>query len=115
MLIIVEPTCTSLSPLGLEDQSIKDEQISSAGNIYNGHVATQVRLNIGKGWCVQGVAHSYLAIDFNQLITVSMIATQGTESNGTELFVPRYRIQFGYNGKDWFNYTVDQNPQVRKS
>ena len=100
--------------MGLEEKSdITDKRISSHGDIYKDHNATEVRLIGGKGWCVLNRSQPHLTVDFNSMVTISTISTQGVDDNGTSMFAPSYRIQFSYEGNVWYEYKAKTGETVR--
>ena len=73
-----------------------------------------MRLDSGKGWCsLNNESQPQLIIDFNNIVTISKIGTQGISSNGTSIFASKYRVQFGYNGNDWYDYKAKDGKVVR--
>ena len=98
--------------MGLVTSGIKDVKITSGGTIYEDYNATEINLRTGKGWCATNESHPFLIIDFNSMVTVSKIATQGIDHNGTKLFTSKYRLQFGYTESDWYDYKAEGTPLV---
>ena len=99
--------------MGLQDFEVTDRQINGSGTIYKDYGATEVRLNAGKGWCALNESPPHLVIDFSKMVTISKIATQGVDSNGTSIFTSKFRVQFGYMGSDWYNYKTKDGQMVR--
>ena len=97
-------------PLGLENGSISDTQISATSYykyFYVGHGRSQhlepryARLNNQFAWCCPSSGkENYLTIDLKGVVNISGIATQGLEGI-SDYFVTSYRIVYGTDGKQW--------------
>ena len=58
-------------------------------------------------WCSSSVSlHQYLQADFNQIVTVTGVATQGDGQRDN--WVTNYLIRYGYDGKTWISYETGQ-------
>ena len=59
------------------------------------------------GWCSSSVSlPQYLQADFNKIVTVTGVATQGDARRDN--WVTSYLIRFGYDGKTWISYGAGQ-------
>ena len=60
------------------------------------------------GWCSSSVSRlpQYLQADFNQIVTVTGVATQGDARRDNR--VTSYLIGYGYDGKTWISYGAGQ-------
>ena len=108
------------SPLGLQDGRIKDNQLSATsyrsymyisrlGRSYNLE-AKHGRLNNKLAWCGLGPYRdirpvSYFQVDFDEVLRVTGLATQGME-NMNSYFVKTYKVKFSLNGREWFDYST---------
>ena len=71
------------------------------------HIASYSRLYGTDGWCSSSPSlPQYLQADFNQIVTVTGVATQG--DNKTDNRVTSYLIRYGYDGKTWISYGAGQ-------
>ena len=59
------------------------------------------------GWCSSSVSlPQYLQADFNQIVTVTGVATQGDARRNN--WVTSYLIRYGYDDKTWISYGAGQ-------
>ena len=73
---------------------------SSEVSSYRAHFS---RLYDGPGWCSSSVSlPQYLQADFNQIVTVTGVATQGDAQRNN--WVTSYLIRYGYDKKTWTSY-----------
>ncbi|KAM4699723.1 coagulation factor V [Discoglossus pictus] len=101
------------TPLGLESNIIKDEQITASSYksswIYSSWKPSLARLNMpGRVNAWQAKSNNnqqWLQIDFLKTKRISGIVTQGASSFPSEMFVKSYAILYSDNGKDWKPYT----------
>ena len=69
--------------------------------------ASYSRLYGTHGWCSSSVSlPQYLQADFNKVVTVTGVATQG--DNRRDNRVASYLIRYGYDGKTWISYGAGQ-------
>ncbi|XP_053313463.1 coagulation factor V [Spea bombifrons] len=109
------------SPLGMENNMIKDEQITASSyksswyssswkpslarlNKYGSVNAWQAKANNNQQW---------LQIDLLQTKRVTGIITQGAKSMTTEMYLKSYGVQYSENGRDWKPY-IDQSNSMEK-
>ena len=78
---------------------------SSEDSIYRADFS---RLYGTHGWCSSSVSRlpQYLQADFNQIVTVTGVATQGDGQRNN--WVTSYLIRYGYDGKTWISYGTGQ-------
>ena len=84
----------------------RDFTITSSSEL-SSHRAAYSRLYGTDGWCSSSASlPQYLQADFNQIVTVTGVATQGdTQRNN---WVTSYLIRYGYDGKTWISYGAGQ-------
>ena len=69
--------------------------------------ASYSRLYGTDGWCSSSVSlPQYLQADFNKIVTVTGVATQGDALRNNR--VTSYLIRYGYDGKTWISYGAGQ-------
>ncbi|CAH2220387.1 coagulation factor V [Pelobates cultripes] len=107
-------------PLGMENNLIKDEQITASSykqSWYKSWKPTLARLNnqgsVNAWQAKSNNNQQWLQINFLQTKKITAIATQGVKSLGTEMFVKTYTIHYSENGKDWIPY-MDQSISMEK-
>ena len=94
-------------------ESFKNERFQTtdftitASSDVSSHRAYYSRLYGTHGWCSSSVSlPQYLQADFNKIVTVTGVATQG--DNRRDNWVTSYLIRFGYDGKTWISYGTGQ-------
>lgn len=90
-------------PLGMENGTILDSQISASSVFDPNHAAQQARLHFkaGRGkagsWSAEKNDNSqWLQVDLHQTTRVTEIATQGR--NAYKQWVTQYKLQYGEDG-----------------
>ena len=79
----------------------------TASSEYGGYKADFSHLYGIRGWCCSSASlPQYLQADFNQIVTVTGVATQGDAQRNN--WVTSYLIRYGYDGKTWFSYGAGQ-------
>ncbi|XP_031554877.1 uncharacterized protein LOC116291804 isoform X2 [Actinia tenebrosa] len=107
-------------PLGMQDGTIKDEQLSSSSDYSMYHSAARGRLGntpkqngFAGAWCT-GTKHidraQYLQIDLGQRRRVCRVATQGMPEFPT--WVKEYTLEFSNNGHIWADYTEEGHEKL---
>ena len=87
-------------------QPTRDFVITASSEL-SGNRASYSRLYGTNGWCSSSVSlPQYLQADFNQIVTVAGVATQG-DARGDN-WVTNYLIRYGYDGKTWISYGAGQ-------
>ena len=94
-------------------ESFKNERFQkrnftiTASSELSGHVASYSRLYGTDSWCSSSPSlPQYLQADFNQIVTVTGVATQGDAQRDN--WVTNYLIRYGYDGKTWISYETGQ-------
>ena len=94
-------------------ESFKNERFQSrdftitASSQLSTHNATYSRLYGTDGWCSSSASlPQYLQADFNKIVTVTGVATQGDAKRNN--WVTSYLIRYGYDGKTWISYGAGQ-------
>ena len=103
-------------PLGMENDKIKNSQITVSSTFRSSNSGTSARLhrNIRDwgAWCPNMTTtgkeniyyDQYIQIDLLHLTTITKVATQGREYfSGTE-FVKTYQISYSYDNRNWMYY-----------
>ncbi|XP_031574102.1 EGF-like repeat and discoidin I-like domain-containing protein 3 [Actinia tenebrosa] len=105
------------NPLGMEDRTILDSQITASSTYYNNHpffAPSAARLNnqhvdsvtIG-AWTAGGSQRGeYIQVDLGRVKMVTKIATQGRPRHSHE-WVTEYSVSYSNNTMDWKNYYGD--------
>ena len=87
-------------------QTTRDFTITASSEL-SSHNATYSRLYGTHGWCSSSASlPQYLQADFNQIVTVTGVATQGDAQRNN--WVTSYLIRYGYDGKTWISYGAGQ-------
>ena len=87
-------------------QTTREFTITASSEI-NSYRADYSRLYGTHGWCSSSVSlPQYLQADFNQIVTVTGVATQGDAQRNNR--VTSYLIRYGYDGKTWISYGAGQ-------
>ena len=94
-------------------ESFKNERFQTrnftitASSELSSHKATYGRLYGTDGWCSSSPSlPQYLQADFNKIVTVTGVATQGDATRDN--WVTNYLIRYGYDGKTWISYETGQ-------
>uniref|UniRef100_A0A0N4ZW15 Discoidin domain-containing receptor 2 n=1 Tax=Parastrongyloides trichosuri TaxID=131310 RepID=A0A0N4ZW15_PARTI len=104
--------CT-ISPLGMENGDIKDDQLSASSQYDEDSVgpkSSRIRSSYeGGAWCPKNYimrdSYEFLQVDLKGLFIISAIETQGRYSNGTgREFSSHYNIDYMRNGSRWIRY-----------
>lgn len=105
-LEVVNFTCTQ--PLGMENGRIPDKAITSGISV-NYHQPPNARLNSpGPGWAPQSLIGNdiYLQVDFQDVILLTAVATQGSSFQGGS-WLQAYFLQYSSDGRKWTYYKGD--------
>ena len=87
-------------------QTTRDFRITASSEL-SSHNATYSRLYGTDGWCSSSPSlPQYLQADFNKIVTVTGVATQGDKKRDNR--VTSYLIRYGYDGKTWISYGAGQ-------
>ena len=87
-------------------QTTRDFTITASSEL-SSHTASHSRLYGTDGWCSSSVSlPQYLQADFNKIVTVTGVATQGDAQRNNR--VTSYLIRYGYDGKTWISYGAGQ-------
>ncbi|XP_066019015.1 uncharacterized protein [Pocillopora verrucosa] len=96
-------------PLGMEDGTITDDQVSSSTRLDDNHSPSKARLNFKEeennagGWSAQtNDENQWLQVDLGSYTRVTRVATQGLNVNNE--WVTKYKLQFSDDGKNLQNY-----------
>ena len=95
-------------------ESFKNERLQTtreftitASSEVSSYRADHSRLYGIRGWCSSSVSlPQYLQADFNKIVTVTGVATQGDALRNNR--VTSYLIRYGYDGKTWITYGAGQ-------
>ncbi|XP_073227971.1 uncharacterized protein [Porites lutea] len=80
----------------------------TASSQNSSHTASYSRLYGTDGWCSSSASlPQYLQADFNKIVTVTGVATQGDAKRDN--WVTNYLIRYGYDGKTWISYETGQH------
>ena len=97
------------APLGMEDGSITDVQVSSSSRLDDNHSPSQARLNFKEegnkagGWSAQtNDKNQWLQVDLSSYTRVTRVATQGLNAN--DEWVTKYKLQYSDDGKNFQYY-----------
>lgn len=64
------------------------------------------------GWCPRTTNdRQWLQVDFNETRTVTAVTIQGA-SRDDYLYVSSYALLYSYDGRAWYNYTIDKEVHV---
>ena len=111
-------------PLGMENKTIKDSQItvSSIFDKLNSGKTARLRTNILNwgAWCPnitnaekENIYYDeYIQIDLLHLTTITKVATQGRELAGGKEFVETYQISYSYDNRKWMYYRENSDVKV---
>ena len=111
-------------PLGMENKTIKDSQItvSSIFDKLNSGKTARLRTNILNwgAWCPnitnaekENIYYDeYIQIDLLHLTTITKVATQGRELAGGKQFVETYQISYSYDNRKWMYYRENSDVKV---
>ncbi|XP_022805050.1 uncharacterized protein LOC111342257 [Stylophora pistillata] len=106
-LMFVNRVC--FAPLGMEDGTITDVQVSSSSRLDDNHSPSQARLNFkdegfkAGGWSAQtNDKNQWLQVDLGIYTRVTRVATQGLNAN--DEWVTKYRIQYSDDGGNFQYY-----------
>ena len=118
--------CTT-KPLGMEDGTIADTQISSS-SFTGGDRPKNARLNLPSdvssgqsigsygAWCVKGSdEEKWIQVAFNAPVSLAGVMMQARDVYQTyEFWVSRYQVQYSDDGDTWHNmtYAEQQEPMV---
>ena len=87
-------------------QPTKDFTITASEEL-SSHKARYSRLYGTDGWCSSSASlPQYFQADFNKIVTVTGVATQGDKKRDNR--VTSYLIRYGYDGKTWISYGAGQ-------
>ena len=104
-------SCRRPYPLGVSYQSkvVKDNKIKGSSEV-DGFESFHARLRYpDKSWCADVGKKVKISIDFEKLVSISGVATQGYKGQ----VVTEYAIRYSYNAKEWYGYPNSKNPMVR--
>ncbi|XP_072270189.1 coagulation factor V [Pyxicephalus adspersus] len=109
------------APLGLENNKIKDEQITASSYKSSWYSSSWLpslaRLNKAgsvNAWQAKSNNNQqWLQIDLLTTKKITAIATQGARQLTTELYVESYSIHYSDNGKTWKSY-IDDSTSMEK-
>ncbi|CAB4028365.1 Signal peptide, CUB and EGF-like domain-containing 1 [Paramuricea clavata] len=103
------------TPLGMENGRIPDSGITSA-NKDNYHPFSNARLNHnGPGWTprVNRTEDAYLQVDFQEVVQLTGIATQGSSYQGGN-WLQSCQFNYSVDGSTWLEYKEETNqPKFR--
>ena len=87
-------------------QPTRDFTITASSELTT-YKALYSRLYGTHGWCSSSASlPQYLQADFNKIVTVTGVATQGDAQRNNR--VTSYLIRYGYDGKTWISYGAGQ-------
>ena len=93
-----------VTPLGMESETISDQQISASSQWDDDYAAHEARLhstvsqNTRGGWiALKADLNQWLQVDLRAFTRVTRIATQGR--NGYSQWVTKYRLQYSNHGE----------------
>ncbi|XP_031561085.1 uncharacterized protein LOC116297077 [Actinia tenebrosa] len=110
----LEDKCCS-GPLGMQDGTIQDNQISASSRLHsrcdpsNGRLYKTPRLYLDGGWCAKyNRIGEYMQIDLGTMKWVTKIATQG-RNTASKQWVKEYTLSFTNDTITWQDYRGDEN------
>ncbi|CAN0351273.1 unnamed protein product [Lampetra fluviatilis] len=106
--------------LGMQDGTIRDEDISASSEWYESTGARFARLNLEEGdgaWCADGPVtpqHAqFLQVDLRRLHVVTLVGTQGRHGNGLgNEFARAYRLEYSRDAHRWLPWRDRRGNQV---
>ncbi|KAK3738808.1 hypothetical protein QZH41_012570, partial [Actinostola sp. cb2023] len=104
-------------PLGMEDETIKDSQISASSYALSSrstlHAPKHGRLNKKKdakgigGWAAGSPGKGeHIQIDLGNVKVITKVATQGRQDYGVQ-YVTKYSLSYSTDGDNWSDYEGD--------
>ncbi|KXJ14557.1 Lactadherin [Exaiptasia diaphana] len=106
-------SCTS--PLGMQDGTIKDNQITASSSYSSIHAPKNGRLHkqnapgVGYGaWSAlnRRINDEYIQVDLGMEKVITMVATQGRQDCCAQ-FVTKYSLSYSNDASNWKSYTED--------
>ena len=100
--------CRKSHPLGLsyQVQNIPDTSISASSDPVSS--LSNARLRSSNSWCGKDSPNQWIKIDFEQVLTISGVATQGSGFGKVE----KYKMRYSYDGQTWYGYPNNASLQV---
>ncbi|XP_041081721.1 epithelial discoidin domain-containing receptor 1-like isoform X2 [Polyodon spathula] len=106
--------------LGMEDGTIRDEDIVATSSWSDSTAAKHGRLSLGNGdgaWCPSGPVYpnnaEFLQVDLRRLHFITLVATQGRHANGHgNEFARAYRLVYSRNRRTWITWRDRWNNDV---
>ena len=97
---------------------IPDDQMSASTNRSEDTQAAYGRLNDkrgAEGWCAleRDRTDDWLQVDFNRMMQVCGVATQGESDNSQSTWVQSFELSFSSDGNNWTTYTSADEKMVR--
>lgn len=81
----------------MENNKIPDSSIKASSEYSQGSKASNGRLHNLKAWSARVLdTHQWLEVDFGNLTTVSVIATQGRQD--VNQWITEYRVSYSFDG-----------------
>lgn len=82
----------------MENYKIPDSSITASSAFDQSVKASNGRLHRGAAWAASvSNTHQWFQVNFGNLTTVSVIATQGRQSNGHQ-WITKYRVSYSHDG-----------------
>ncbi|XP_074863955.1 coagulation factor VIII isoform X2 [Carettochelys insculpta] len=108
-------------PLGMENKSISNQQISASSyseNMFSSWAPSQARLNLQErtnAWKPKVDSPSeWLQVDFEKIMRVTGIVTQGTKAIFSNMFVKEFAISSSQDGSHWTPVLLDGKEKIFK-
>ena len=125
--LLILPTfsihCPKPIPLGLEDYSITDSQISVTSHHDRAVGKTEIRLNKGNAWCTSIKAWNtseHLTIRFHNFVKLTSLEIQGMPTDCgyeqcPEGYTRYFLLQTSQNGENWKTYEPEKfEPKISR-
>ena len=97
--------CPTPAPLGLEDGTILDAQMTSSRTYGGGYTAPNGRLNGPRAWfCLDCDASDWIQVDLLTCAIVTGVIMQGREDGQGDQYVSKYNVEYKMDEADPFLY-----------
>lgn len=115
---ILENNIACIEPLGMESETISDDQITASSQLDDNHSARQARLHFKisgyqrGGWsALSNDLHQWLQVDLGSYSRVTRVATQGR--NAFNEWVTKYNLQYSDDGVTFHLYKEGANSSAK--
>uniref|UniRef100_A0A674IAQ9 F5/8 type C domain-containing protein n=1 Tax=Terrapene triunguis TaxID=2587831 RepID=A0A674IAQ9_9SAUR len=108
-------------PLGMENKSISNQQISASSyseNMFSSWAPSQARLNLqerSNAWKPKvNSPNEWLQVDFEKIMRVTGIVTQGAKNIFSNMFVKEFAVSSSQDGSRWTPVLQDGEEKIFK-